>query len=140
MPLAYDEAEKEKNGLIKPSGNRYHIITEAYERYKRLEMYNAPKVILNNGVENIVKKINKIYSMLDFELIDYKNCNIDEEYAKVQKLKKKMLSILELDKLVNYVTPRSSDDIIETIKSTCSYKCMGEDSKSIYRLVRSLKQ
>ena len=140
MPLAYDEAEKEKNGLIKPSGNRYYIISEAYDRYKRLEMYNAPQVILNNGVENVVKKINNVYSMLGLDLVDYRNCNVDEEFVKVQKFKKKILSMLEIDKLVNYVTPRSSDDIIETIKSTCSYKCMSEYSKSIYRLVRILKQ
>ena len=140
MPLAYDEYEKEKNGLAKPFGNSFYIIDETYNRYKRLEKLSAPPVIMDNGKKNIINKINTIYKLLDVEIIDYTCCDVDEEYNKLQIYKKKILSMLEIDKLVNYVTPRSTTDLIETIKSTCSYKCMGEDSKSIYRLVRILKQ
>ena len=138
MPLAYDELDKEKHFLGNPHNNHYYIIEEAMKRYYKLLSYNAPKIIIKNAIENIIKKINVVYQLLGIETIN-SECDIEEEYKKIICYKKKYLSILEMDKLVNYVTPKNPDDAIKAMKTTCSYKCMNDNSRSIYRLIRILK-
>ena len=138
IPLYYDEKEKERYELSKPSGNIYYSIFESLNSYHQLLAYQAPDVILKNARKMLLRKVNKLYAALDIRQVNESEFDLEEEIKKIKSYACKAFPLFKLEELVRIVTPKNKDNLEKSIQSSPSYRSMNEDGKSIYRLVKLL--
>ena len=138
MSMKYDEAEKRIHHLGKPHENIYHSIFNSMERYKYLLEYQAPEVITKNAKNILLKKINRFYKSIGMPEINADVFDPQTEFTNIKMIGSRNFPILKLEEIIDNVTPRDNEETIKVMQTTCTYKCMSDDGKSVYRFIRTL--
>ena len=113
IPFKFDMIEKEKRyNFHRIVSNIYMPLNERYQRYLRLLGYNAPEKIIQSEKELIVKKINELYTLLGFELIDI-NADFEKEIKKVKHYCEIHIPSSILREVIKIVEPNRSNKEIE---------------------------
>lgn len=125
-PVDKEILEKGLNGFKVPKRGLYFELLDDYKTYLSFIEKNFPKIIINQVIEMIINKLNKIYMLLNIDYRVNKDNDIEEEIRKIKKYANTYISPFALKKIINIDDP---EDCLEVIKTSFHYKSLQPEDK-----------
>ena len=120
--------------------NIYFSFLGSYQRLQTFrKQFNEENEIIIKEKELLVKRINRIYELLNINKQIDINSNIDKEIEEIKKFARTIILPLSLKNIINSDNTLDNETCLELIKTSFHYKALSNESKLLTDVLLSTK-